>query len=338
MKTQNDKILLAHGGGGYLSSQLIDKHILPILGNDILSKLTDSAALDLDSASVCFTTDSYVIKPLFFNGGDIGKISVCGTVNDLAVAGSIPKALSLSLIIEEGLEFDILDRILASIADTAKEANVNIVTGDTKTVEAGAVDKIFINTAGIGVRIPGVNLGTENICPGDKIIINGSIGDHGMTVMAQRNDIGFKTSLKSDCAQLASLICPMLKTISGIKFMRDPTRGGLANTLNEIASAASVGIEINEKDLPIDPSVQAAADILGFDVLNIANEGKFIAAVSPQSADKALAFCRSHPLGEKASIIGTVTESDLSSVQLNTRIGGKRIIPQPHGRLLPRIC
>ena len=322
-----------------MSDELIRHTIQPILKEDCLAELTDSANLNLDSNLVCFTTDSYVVKPLFFNGGDIGKLAVCGTINDLAVAGSKPIALSLSLIIEEGFEFELLEKILASISQTAHENNVNIVTGDTKTVESGAADKIFINTTGIGVRLPGVNLGFDKIAVGDKIIINGTIGDHGMTILSQREGIKFQSQLQSDCAALAGLTCQMLENTSGIKFMRDPTRGGLAATLNEISRQSGLSIEISEADIPVNPTVQAAADMLGFDVLTIANEGKFIAVVSQESAENCLNICTQHPLGKNASIIGEVVETrDIPAVELNTKIGGKRIVQMPYGRELPRIC
>ena len=337
--TRNDRILLAHGGGGQLMDDLIRHHILPSLKNGALAGLGDSARLNLASGSVCFTTDSYVVKPLFFNGGDIGKLAVCGTVNDLAVAGSKPVALALSLIIEDGFEFEFLDKILTSIGQAARGSNVEIVTGDTKTVEAGAADKIFINTAGIGQTLAGVDLGFEKIAVGDKIVINGTIGDHGMTIISQREDIKFQSQLKSDCAALAGLTCKLLANTTGIKFMRDPTRGGLAATLNEISRSTGLSIEICETDIPIKPSVQAAADMLGFDVLTIANEGKFVAIVSPESVDECLNISRSHPLGADAQIIGEVVETrDVPLVELETRIGGRRIVQMPYGRELPRIC
>ena len=337
--TKSDRVLLAHGGGGQLTYEFIRQHILPRFKNDVLARLGDSAELNLDSNSMCFTADSYVVKPLFFNGGDIGKLAVCGTVNDLAVAGSRPVALALSLIIEEGFEFELLEKILDSVGQSAKENDVDIVTGDTKTVEVGAAEKIFINTAGIGVKLAGVNLGVEKIAVGDKIIINGTIGDHGLTIISQREGIKFQSQLKSDCAGLAGLTCKLLENVSGIKFMRDPTRGGLAAALNEIARATALSIEINEPDIPVKPVVQAAADMLGFDVLTIANEGKFIAIVSPQSAERCLEICKNHPLGKDASIIGQVVEThDVPVVELITRIGGRRIVQMPYGRELPRIC
>ena len=339
MEKRYDKILLAHGGGGQLSNELIRQYILPKFKNNTLAELADSAKLNLASESVCFTTDSYVVKPLFFNGGDIGKLAVCGTINDLAVAGSKPVALALSLIIEEGFEFELLEKILASISKEAEQNKVDIVTGDIKTVEAGAADKIFINTAGIGVRLTNVNLGFESIAVGDKIIINGTIGDHGMTIISQREDIKLQSQLKSDCAGLGELICQLLGNTTGVKFMRDPTRGGLAATLNEISKGTGLSIVICEADVPVNPSVQAAADMLGFDVLNIANEGKFVAVVSPESADNCLNICKSHPLGKEARIIGEVVETpDVPIVELKTKIGGRRIVQMPYGRELPRIC
>jgi hydrogenase expression/formation protein HypE len=334
-----DRILLAHGGGGQLSDQLIREVILPSLDNETLAELADSAKLELASKSVCFTTDSYVVKPLFFKGGDIGKLAVCGTVNDLAVAGSRPVALSLSLIIEEGLQVALLEKILESISGAAKENGVRIVAGDTKTVEAGAADQVFINTAGIGVRLPGVNLGFAEIKVGDRILINGTIGDHGMTIISQREGISFESRLESDCAGVAELTCKLLQSKNGIRFMRDPTRGGLAATLNEICRGCRLSIEINEADVPIKPAVQAAADMLGFDVLSIANEGKFVAVIPADSAADCLNICRNHPLGREASIIGEITPTrDVPMVETLTRIGGRRIVQMPYGRELPRIC
>jgi len=338
-KAKYDRILLAHGGGGQLTDELIRHHILPSFKNDVLAELADSASLNLASNSVCFTTDSYVVKPLFFNGGDIGKLAVCGTVNDLAVAGSKPVALALSLIIEEGFEFELFEKILASISQAARQNNVNIVAGDIKTVEAGAADKIFINTAGIGEKLAGVDLGFGKIAVGDKIIINGTIGDHGLTIISQREGMKFQSRLQSDCAGLAELTCRLLENTDGVRFMRDPTRGGLAATLNEISTATALSIEIREADIPVNPTVQAAADMLGFDVVTIANEGKFVAIVSPESADDCLNICKNHPLGKEAGIIGEVVQTrDVPMVEMITRIGGKRIVQMPYGRQLPRIC
>lgn len=337
-KNEPEKILLAHGGGGQLTNQLIRHHILPQLENETLSELGDSARLDLASSSICFTTDSYVVKPLFFNGGDIGKLAVCGTVNDLAVAGSRPLALTLALIIEAGLELQTLETILQSIGQTARQAGVSIVTGDTKTVERGSADGIFINTAGIGVRLPNVDPGLDKIAVGDKILVNGTLGDHGMTIISQREGISFESQLQSDCAALADLTCALFERFPGIKFMRDATRGGLAAVLNEMVEGGRFGVAIREVDIPIRPTVQAAADMLGFDVLNIANEGKFVAVVSPEMADECLRICRHHDLGQEAAIIGEVVASEVPLVELYTKIGGRRIVQMPYGRELPRIC
>jgi hydrogenase expression/formation protein HypE len=339
MGKAGDKILLAHGGGGQLSDDLVRHHILPKLTNKSLSALADAAKLELSSTSVCFTTDSYVVKPLFFKGGDIGKLAVCGTVNDLAVSGAKPVALSLSLIIEEGFEFSLLEKILSSISEAAKANCVEVVTGDTKTVESGAADGIFINTAGIGVRPEGMDLGLDKIKAGDKIILSGTIGDHGMTIISQREEIKFESELKSDCAGVAGLVFELLDKSNGVKFMRDPTRGGLAATLNEICRETGLGIEINEQTIPINPTVQTAADILGFDILAIANEGKVVAVVSPDSAQKCLNIWKKNELGKEASIIGEVAEaSDTGLVEMVTKIGGRRIVQMPYGRELPRIC
>ena len=339
MKTGSDKILLAHGGGGRLMQELISDHIVARLGNDILAELGDSAKLDITSGSICLTTDSYVVKPLFFNGGDIGKLAVCGTVNDLAVAGTKPIALSLAMIVEAGFELELLDKILDSISQSAKANNVNVVTGDFKTVESGAADKIFINTSGIGIRLANADLGLSKITAGDKIIINGTIGDHGMTVICQREGIKFETQLSSDCAGLSGLTCELLENTNCVKFMRDPTRGGLAASINEICKGTALNIRIRERDIPVNPSTQAAADIFGFDLLTVANEGKVVAVVSAESAETCLNICRNHPLGKKASIIGEIVEADEQPVvEIETKIGGRRIVQIPSGHQLPRIC
>jgi hydrogenase expression/formation protein HypE len=339
MSSAVKKILLAHGGGGRLTDELIRSLLVPAFKNEMLDHLGDSAAINLPSSSICFTTDSYVVKPLFFNGGDIGKLAVCGTINDLAVSGARPLALSFGLIIEEGLEFEILEKIVKSAADTARASNVSIVAGDTKVVEKGAADQIFINTSGIGIRLPNVVLGFDKIRAGDRVIVSGTIGDHGMTIMSQREGIKFESKLSSDCAPLAELTCRICEGTDGIRFMRDATRGGLAAVLNEIAMAANLSVEITETEIPVSPNVQAAADMLGFDVLNIANEGKFVAIVASESADKVLEICKRHPLGKKASLIGRVIETqDVPTVEILTRIGGKRIVQMPYGRELPRIC
>lgn len=339
--TEPKKILLAHGGGGQLSESLIRDTILARIGTGADEKLNDAALLELTTNEVCFTTDSYVVKPLFFNGGDIGKLAVCGTVNDLAVSGAKPVALSLAFIIEAGLEFEVFEKILDSIKAQCDESDVKIVTGDTKTVDSGAADKIFINTAGIGTKLAKADLGFDKIVPGDNIIISGTIGDHGMTVMSQREGIEFQTSLKSDCASLASITGKLIDELGAkVRYMRDPTRGGLAASLSEISQQSGNSIETIQDSIPIDPTVQAAADILGFDLLNIANEGKLVAVVSQESSQKALDIIQSFDIGKKAAIIGKVTESKAGKpiVEMITTIGGKRIVQMPYGRELPRIC
>ena len=332
-----ERILLAHGGGGKLSADLISNFILPRVEGEKHEKLNDSASLDIASGAICFTTDSYVVKPLFFAGGNIGKLAVCGTMNDLGVAGSRPLAMSLALIIETGFEMSKLEIILDSIGQTATENGIKIVTGDTKTVEQGSCDGIFINTAGIGIKI--ANPGFDKISAGDKIIISGTIGDHGMTVISQREGIKFESELKSDCACVSGLTCQLYENVDGIKFMRDPTRGGVAATLNEIADNTGLSILLDEERIPVNATVRAAADMLGFDVLNIANEGKFVAVVSAENAENCLEICRKHSLGKEAAIIGEVQSGEEGAVvEMVTAIGGRRIVQMPYGRELPRIC
>jgi len=339
MTADNDKILLAHGGGGRLTNELIRNVIISTLGNYTLSKLTDSAELKIGQTDICFTTDSFVVKPLFFNGGDIGKLAVCGTINDLAVGGAKPLVLSLSLIIEEGLELEVLRKILHSAAKAAKQENVEIVCGDTKVVEAGAADKIFINTSGIGLKLPKADVGFEKIAAGDKIIITGTIGDHGMTIMSHREGTKFESDLKSDCAPVSEICGKVIEALGDdIKFMRDPTRGGLAATLNEIVNQANLGIEIEESQIPVNPTVRAAAEMLGFDILNIANEGKVVIVVSAQKAQQCLEICQSCEIGKEAAIIGQIIQGTEPLVELITMIKGRRIVPMPYGRELPRIC
>lgn len=334
-----DKILLAHGGGGRLTDELVRSIILPAFDNETLYRLTDSAEIQFGKESIYFTTDSYVIKPLFFNGGDIGKLAVCGTINDLVVSGAKPLVLSMSLIIEEGLEIEILKKIINSASTTAKEENIPIVCGDTKVVEAGSGDKLFINTSGIGIKMPKAKLGFERIAPGDKIIISGTIGDHGMTIMSHREGMKFQSDIKSDCASVAEICIKIIEAFGDdIKFMRDPTRGGIAATLNEIVNQTNCGIEIYENSIPVNPTVKSAADMLGFDILNIANEGKVVAVVSAKNAEKCLEICRNCQTGKDAAIIGQIVKSDEPLVELVTIIKGRRIVQMPYGRELPRIC
>jgi hydrogenase expression/formation protein HypE len=336
----NERILLAHGGGGRLTEELINSIFLPAFSNEKLDQLGDSAMIELGQQNICFTTDSYVVKPLFFNGGNIGKLAVCGTVNDLAVAGAKPLALSIGLIIEEGFEIKKLKEIIASAADTARSAGVKIVTGDTKVVEKGSADGIFINTAGIGAKIPNANIDTKNIQTGDQVIVSGTLGDHGMTIMAMRKEINFDTPLQSDCAPLNSLTASLIEAApDDIKFMRDPTRGGLAATVNEIASAAGKNIEIVKSKVPVSLTVQAACEILGFDPIEIANEGKLVIVAKASAARKILDTCKNHPLGKDAAIIGSIAKPDTEPiVEMLTEVGGRTIVQMPYGRELPRIC
>ena len=340
MAGHNDTILLAHGGGGRLMAELIAKTIGPSVYGQMPKAMTDAAELQTEGKKTFITTDSFVVQPLFFPGGDIGKLAVCGTVNDLAVCGAKPLALSLALIIEEGFPVSDLEKILQSIGKTTKAAGISIVTGDTKVVEKGAADGIFINTTGIGVARENICLGFESIEPDDAILINGTLGDHGMTIMSKRQELAIQSPLQSDCACLHDIIGLLLDKLGPkVKFMRDPTRGGLASVTNEIIQSCSCGIEIEETRIPVDPAVKAAADILGFDILNIANEGKFIAIVSPDVKTKAIEIMQSHPLGKKASCIGTIgARGQHSLVELMTQIGGRRIVQMPYGRELPRIC
>lgn len=340
MNENNEIILLAHGGGGRLMADLIAKTIGPTVYGQMPKALTDAAQVKISGNEILFTTDNFVVKPLFFPGGDIGKLAVCGTVNDLAVCGAKPLALSLALIIEEGFAVSDLEKILQSIGKTAEGAGVSIVTGDTKVVEKGAADGIYINTTGIGQARENICLGFDGIQPGDVVLINGTLGDHGMTIMSKRQDLAIQSPLQSDCACLHEIIGLLLDQLGPkIKFMRDPTRGGLAAVTNEVIGACGCNIEIEENKLPVDPAVRAAADILGFDILNIANEGKFIAIVSPDVERKAIDIMRSHPLGKKSCRIGTIgARQEHCLVELITAIGGRRIVQMPYGRELPRIC
>ena len=333
-----DTIILAHGAGGTMSHELVESFFLKAFYNPHLEAMEDSASLDVEGGRLAFTTDSFVVSPIFFPGGDIGKLAVCGTVNDLAVAGAVPRYLSLGLIIEEGLALSDLQRIVDSIAATAREAGVQIVTGDTKVVNRGAADRIFINTSGIGVLPAGRECSARQVQAGDKVLINGYVGDHGIAVLSKREGLGFETDLESDCAPLGGLIAEMLKVCPTIRCMRDPTRGGVASTLNEIAEQAQVGIELVEGNIPVRDPVAGACEMLGFDPLYVANEGKVLAFVPAEASDAVLAAMRAHPLGEAAAIIGTVNEGEVGRVTVRTPYGAHRILDMLAGDLLPRIC
>ena len=333
----DETILLAHGSGSRLSHELIEKNLLPPLANPLLAKLDDSAVFDL-SGRLAFTTDSYVVSPIFFPGGDIGKLAVCGTINDLAMSGAKPLYLSLSLIIEEGLTISELTKIVKSIKTAAEEAGVKIVTGDTKVVNRGSADKLFINTSGIGIIAQGIDISGANAKAGDKVILSGTIGDHGIAVMSQREGLKFSVPVKSDCAPLNKLVSQMLEASSHIHCLRDPTRGGLATTLNEFAKQSKAGIRIEEEKIPIHDGVRAACELLGFDPLYVANEGKLVAIVAAKDAEKILAKMKRNTYGADASIIGEVTDEHKGRVIMKTRFGASRIVDMLSGELLPRIC
>lgn len=333
-----DRILLAHGGGGLLTRELIRDVFLPQLDNPVLRPLDDSAVLVMSGKGYAFTTDSYVVSPYFFPGGDIGKLAVCGTVNDLAMQGAQPQWLSLSFILEEGLPLADLTKIVASIRATAAEAGVEVVTGDTKVVERGKCEGLYVNTAGIGKIATQGFLGANTVRAGDAVILNGFLGEHGVAVMSRREGIGFSTSVVSDCAPLWPLVKEILATGAEIHAMRDPTRGGLAATVCDIAEASGVGIRLDENTLPVSREVQGACDLLGLDPLTIANEGKVVVFCRGADAERVLAAMKKQPLGKNARIIGEVTEKPKGMALLRTRIGGERIIDMPTGEDLPRIC
>lgn len=332
-----DRILLAHGSGGKLAHDLIEKSFVPVLDNPLLAPLDDSAVFEM-SGRHAFTTDSYVVSPIFFPGGDIGKLAVCGTVNDLSTSGARPLYLSLAFIIEEGLLLNDLKRIIDSIKSTAEEAGVKIITGDTKVVEHGSADKLFINTAGIGKIPEGVSISGSNAKPGDKVILSGTIGDHGIAVLSQRQGLSFGTKLESDCAPLGKMVAEMLIASKNIHSLRDPTRGGLATTLNELAKQSKVGIRIEESKIPVRDEVAGACEMLGLDPLYIANEGKLIAIVVREDADKILTSMKQNRYGQNAVIIGDVIAEHPGRVVMKTLLGSSRIVDMLVGEPLPRIC
>jgi hydrogenase expression/formation protein HypE len=338
---QYEQVLMAHGGGGQLMQQLLDRLVQPLFDNPQLAARHDSAVLDCGDQRLAFTTDSYVVKPLFFPGGDIGKLAVCGTLNDLAMAGARPLCLSASLIIEEGLPVDDLRRVLESMAATARAAGVAIVTGDTKVVERGRGDGLYVNTAGIGRVDPGLApIRPDAVRPGDAVLVSGDIGRHGIAIMAQREGLELETTITSDCADLSGLVRTLLDAGIEIHCLRDLTRGGLASALIEIAEAAGVGISLEEPAIPVRGDVQSACDILGFDPLYVANEGRLAAFVPAHQAESALVILRQHPLGASAALIGSVTGQKLSAapLQLRTAYGTERILMRLSGEQLPRIC
>jgi hydrogenase expression/formation protein HypE len=332
------KILLGHGSGGKLSAELIEKVFLPAFGNPYLAPLGDQAVVNIDGVRVAFTTDSYVVNPIFFPGGSIGDLAVNGTVNDLAVGGAKPLYISAGLILEEGMPGDELERIVKDMQKACERAGVMLVTGDTKVVEKGKGDKIFINTSGIGTIGDGIAIDPKNVRPGDKIIINGNIGSHGIAILSVREGLAFETTVTSDTAPLNGLVQDMLNVTKKIRWMRDPTRGGVSSTMNELAKASGAGIVLHETELPLEESVKAACEILGLDPLYVANEGKVLAVVPPDEADAVLEAVRANPLGANARIIGEITDENRGYVLLKTSIGGNRVVDMLAGEQLPRIC
>lgn len=332
-----DTVVLGHGSGGTLSRDLLNRLFLPELGKAAPRALDDSAVVTIDGQRFALTTDSHVVSPLFFPGGDIGRLAICGTVNDLAMTGAQPVALTCGFVVEEGLSFDTLQRVVASMKDAAQESGVYIAAGDTKVVQRGGADKLFINTSGIGKIQEGVNISGANAREGDVIIISGTIGDHGIAVLSAREGLGFETTLESDVAPLNQLVQAMIGA-GEVHVLRDPTRGGLATSLVEISEQSNVTIDINEQTLPVKPSVRAACEMLGFDPLYVANEGKLVAFVKESDAEKVLQIIKKTKYGEDAVVIGKVIGTGKSQVRLKTAIGGTRLVDMLPGEMLPRIC
>jgi hydrogenase expression/formation protein HypE len=336
-KLRDEIVTLAHGAGGKASRALVEGLFLPELGNPLLDALGDAAVLELGGARLAFTTDSYVVKPLVFPGGDIGELAVNGTVNDLAVSGAMPRFLSAGFVIEEGFPVEDLRRIVASMARAAQAASVVIAAGDTKVVERGNADGLYVTTAGIGIVPGAAELGPERVRPGDRVLVSGTLGDHGMAVLIARGDLDLEVDLESDTAPVHELAAALLE-LGGVRWMRDPTRGGLATALNELAEQTGLAIALDEASLPLRPEVVGACEILGIDPLYVANEGKLAAVVAPDRADQALAVLRLHPLGAEAAIVGEVRAEPAGMVLLDTAFGGSRIVDMLVGDPLPRIC
>ncbi len=333
-----DAILLGHGSGGKMSAELLQRLLLPALRNPVLDRLEDQAMVEAGGARLAFTTDSFVVKPLFFPGGDIGTLAVNGTVNDLAMGGAKPLFLSLALILEEGLPLEPLRRVMASVRAAADAAGVSVVTGDTKVVERGSGDGIFVNTSGIGLAAEGVELSAAYARPGDRVLLSGTIGDHGIAILSQREGLEFGGAMASDTAALYPLVEAMLRTRAAIRCLRDPTRGGVASSLNEIAARSGVGIELDESAIPVHDAVRGACEMLGLDPLYVANEGKLLAIVGREDAAALLAAMRAQRLGLEARMIGTVTGTHPGMVTMRTALGTSRIVDMLAGDQLPRIC
>ncbi len=332
------KILLGHGSGGKLSAELISKMFLPAFTNEFLAPLGDQAVMNINGTRIAFTTDSYVVNPIFFPGGSIGDVAVHGTVNDLAVGGARPLYISAGVILEEGMPMDELERVVSDMKNACERAGVQLVTGDTKVVEKGKGDKIFINTSGIGVIDEGIEMHPGRVQPGDKIIVNGPIGEHGIAIMSIREGLEFETAITSDTAPLNHLVQDMLTVSKNIRWMRDPTRGGLSSSLNELAQTSKKGIALNESDIPVSETVKAACEILGLDPLYVANEGKLLAVVPADEAEDIVIAMHKNPQGKEARVIGEVVDDHYGYVLLKTSIGGNRVVDMLAGEQLPRIC
>jgi hydrogenase expression/formation protein HypE len=344
-QSQYDRVLLGHGSGGQLTADLVRRLFVPAFDNDVLAALEDQATVMLGGGRkgekgtrVAFTTDAFVVRPLFFPGGDIGRLAVHGTVNDLAVGGARPLFLSAAFILEEGLALADLKRIVASMRQACHEAGVALVTGDTKVVDRGKGDQVFIATSGIGVVPDGLALSISNARSGDRILVSGTLGDHGIAIMSVREGIEFETVLESDSASLSDLTRVMLQACPAIRCMRDPTRGGLSSALNELATASGVGVELREAAIPLRPEVRGACEMLGLDPLYVANEGKLIAVVPPADAEQLLDVMRGHPLGRNAAMIGEVVDRHAGMVTMRSVVGGERVVTMLAGEQLPRIC
>lgn len=333
-----DTILLGHGSGGKLSAELIRDVFLSRLTNPVLARLDDQAVVSINGQRLALTTDSFVVKPLFFPGGNIGSLAVHGTINDLAMGGATPLYLTAAFIIEEGFPIADLRRIVDSMQHAAEGAGVQVVTGDTKVVEKGSGDGLFINTTGIGIVADGVELSANRARPGDKVLLSGSIGEHGIAILAQREGLEFETAIRSDSAALHSLVREMLQSTNAIRCMRDPTRGGVSSSLNEIAQQSHVGIELDEPSIPVREEVRGACELLGLDPLYVANEGKLISIVAANAVNQLLDAMRRHPLGQDAQVIGTVKQDHLGLVTMRTPLGTTRIVDMLAGDQLPRIC
>jgi hydrogenase expression/formation protein HypE len=335
---KSDKILLDHGSGGKISHRLTTEMLLPVFDNPILAELNDGAIFELNGMRMAFSTDSYTVDPIFFPGGNIGDLAINGTVNDIAMCGATPLYLSVGLIIEEGFARADLKKIINDMGTAAQKADVTVVTGDTKVVPKGAVDRIFINTSGIGLIPPRVNVASSNAKAGDRIILSGTIADHGITVLTQREGLTFESNLTSDTVPLNQMVKQILAVTTNVHVLRDPTRGGVGTALNEITEKSKVGIKIYEKKIPLKKEVAAACELLGFDPLYLANEGKLLAFVSEKDTDAVLTAIKANPNGKDAAVIGEVTGDHAGNVVMETQIGGERIVDMLAGEQLPRIC